>query len=105
MRKLSVEGKTFSLPTFEKCLLAFSRVLYDHEMVVAYNSSLTEQDEEYILVDPLLNPAGSVFVFVYGREGSVHVLANEQGNRHFIRLRLDPGQFAILSNKAEADLK
>lgn len=52
MRKLSVEGKTFSLPTFEKCLLAFSRVLYDHEMVVAYNSSLTEQDEEYILVDP-----------------------------------------------------
>ena len=63
MRKLSVDGKTFSLPTFEKCLLAFSRVLYDHEMIVAYNSSLTEPDEEYILVDPLLNPAGSAFVF------------------------------------------
>lgn len=100
MRKLSVDGSTFSLPTFEKCLLAFSRVLYDHEMVIAYNSSLTEPDEEYILVDPLLNPAGSIFVFIYGRTGSVHVLANEEGNRHFIKLRLEPAQFVVLSNRA-----
>lgn len=102
MRKLSVDGKDFSLPTFEKCLLAFSRVLYDHEMVIAYNSSLVEQDEEYVRVDPLLNPQGSVFTFIYGQSGSVNVLTNEEGNRHFIKLRLAPAQFVILSNKTTA---
>lgn len=99
MRKLSADGKNFSLPTFEKCLLAFSRVLYDHEVIVAYNSSLVEQDEEYVRVDPLLNPQGGVFYFIYGQSGSVNVLVNEEGNRHFIKLRLAPAQFVILSNK------
>ncbi len=99
MRKQSMDGENFTLPTFEKCLLAFSRVLYDHEVVIAYNSSMTEEDQEYIRVDPLLNPQGSVFAFIYGQSGNVNVLTNEEGSRHFIKLRLAPGQFVILSNK------
>ena len=99
MRELSEDGKTFHLPVFEKCLLAFSRVLYDEETVIAYNSSLTEEDEEYILVDPLLNPEGSLFYFVYGKTGHLHVLMSEDGNKHFIKLRLAPAQFVILSNE------
>lgn len=100
MRKLSDDGVNFHLPVFEKSLLAFSRVLYDEEFVVAYNISLTQPDEEYILVDPLLNPEGSKFCFVYGGQGHVSVLRNEEGNRHFIKLRLAAGQFVILSNDA-----
>lgn len=100
IRKLSVDGKDFMLPTFEKCLLAFSRVLYDEEIVVAYNSSVDEEDVEYIRVDPLLNPQGSRFRFIYGHEGSVNVLLNEEGNKHFIKLALAAGQFVVLSNRA-----
>lgn len=99
MRKQSQDGKIFSLPTFEKCLLAFSRVLYDHEMVIAYNSSLNEYDQEYILVDSLINLPGEVFTFIYGATGSAQVLTNEDGNYHFIKLSLAPSQFVILSNK------
>ncbi|MGG7665506.1 hypothetical protein [Dyadobacter sp. BHUBP1] len=43
-------------------------------MIVAYNSSLVEEDEEYVRVDPLLNPKGGVFNFIYGQSGSVNVL-------------------------------
>jgi glycosidase len=102
MRKLSVDGEHFMLPTFEKCLLAFSRVLYDEEIVVAYNSSQDEYDEEYIRVDPLLNPQGSTLRFIYGQQGSVNVLLNEEGNKHFIKLKLEPGQFVVLTNKTVA---
>ncbi|GLU57345.1 alpha-amylase family glycosyl hydrolase [Dyadobacter frigoris] len=101
MRELSDDGKNFHLPIFKKCLLAFSRVLYDQEIIVAYNSSLTDQDEEYILVDPMLNPEGSKFRFVYGQSGHISVLRNEEGNRHFIKLKLEPAQFVILSNSEE----
>ena len=98
MRELSDDGKTFHLPIFKKCLLAFSRVLYDQEIIVAYNSSLTDQDEEYILVDPMLNPEGSKFRFIYGQSGHISVLRNEEGNRHFIKLKLEPAQFVVLGN-------
>jgi len=100
MRKLSEDGKTFHLPAFPKCLLAFSRVLYDEEFIVAYNSSLSDYDEEYILVDRLLNPPGSVFRFIYGQSGQINVLLNESGTLHFIKLKLAPAQFVILSNMA-----
>ena len=101
MRELSDDGKNFHLPIFKKCLLAFSRVLYDQEIIVAYNSSLTDQDEEYILVDPMLNPEGSKFRFIYGQSGHISVLRNEEGDRHFIKLKLEPAQFVILSNREE----
>jgi len=101
MRELSDDGKTFHLPIFKKCLLAFSRVLYDQEIIVAYNSSLTDQDEEYILVDPILNPEGSKFKFIYGQSGHISVLRNEEGDRHFIKLKLEPAQFVILGNWEE----
>jgi len=98
MRALSDDGQNFSLPVSQKNLLAFSRVLYDEEFVIAYNISQTDPDEEYILVDPLLNPQGSRFAFIYGDKGHVSVLCNEDGSRHFIRLKLAAGQFVILSN-------
>lgn len=98
MRESSHDGKSFDLPLRHDCMLAFSRILYDEEMVIAYNDSLTTEDEEYISVDRHLNPEGSVFRFCYGDKGKVHVLKNEDGSRNFIKLILKPGQFVVLTN-------
>jgi glycosidase len=99
MREFSSDGKVFQLPVYHDCLLAFSRILYDEEMLIAYNDSLTNDDEEYIVVDRHLNPEGSAFRFCYGGNGKIHVLKNEDGSRHFIKLQLAPGQFVILTNR------
>jgi glycosidase len=103
MRDFSHDGKTFQLPVYHDCLLAFSRILYDEEILVVYNDSLDNEDEEYIGVDRHLNPEGSVFRFCYGAHGKIHVLKNEDGSRHFIKIKLNPGQFVILTNKPAAD--
>jgi glycosidase len=99
MREYSNDGKVFHHPISHDCMLAFSRILYDEEMVVIYNHSITELDEEYICVDRHLNPEGSAFRFCYGATGKIHVLKNEEGSRHFIKVKLDPAQFVILTNK------
>ncbi len=99
MRESSHDGKNFTLPVFHDSMLAFSRILYDEEMLIIYNDSRTSDDEEYICVDRHLNPAGSVFRFCYGDHGKIHVLKNEEGSRHFIKVKLKPCQFVILTNK------
>jgi glycosidase len=99
MRESSPDGKTFSLPVSHDCMLAFSRILYDEEMVIVYNSSLVHEDEEYIVVDSRLNQEGSVFRYCYGEQGKIHVLKDEDGSRHFIKIKLKPAQFVILTNR------
>ncbi len=99
MRESSQDGKTFRMPLDHDCMLSFSRILYDEEMLIVYNDSLVNEDEEYIEVDRHLNPEGTVFRFCYGDKGKVHVLKNEDSSRHFVKLRLKPGQFVILNNK------
>ena len=99
MRESSPDGKYFSMPVRQDCMLSFSRILYDEEMLVVYNSSLTNDDEEYIGVDAHLNPEGSAFRYCYGGHGKVHVLKNEEATRHFVRLKLKPAQFVILTNR------
>jgi glycosidase len=104
MRESSPDGKVFSLPVSHDCMLAFSRILYDEEMLIVYNDSLTSIDEEYIVIDRHLNPEGTAFRFCYGETGDVHVLRNEDGSRHFIRVTLKPAQFVILTNRASVHL-
>jgi len=100
MREFSHDGNTFQLPVTQDCMLAFSRILYDEEMLIVYNSSLVQDDEEYIGVDSHLNPEGAVFRYVYGGRGKIHVLKNEDGSRHFVKVKLKPSEFAILTNQA-----
>ncbi|HEU5146936.1 MAG TPA: alpha-amylase, partial [Chryseosolibacter sp.] len=99
MRESSADGKTFQMPVAQDCMLAFSRILYDEEMVIVYNSSLLHDDEEYISVDRHLNAEGTVFRYTYGGKGKIHVFKNEDGSRHFIKLKLRPAQFVILTNQ------
>ena len=100
MREYSNDGRSFHLPLTKECMLAFSRILYNEEMLVVYNDSLTNEDEEYIAVSKNLNPEGSFFRFCYGASGKLHVLKNEDGSRHFVKIRLAPTQFVILKNIA-----
>ena len=99
MRDFSNDGKVFHLPIYADCMIAFSRILYDEEILIVYNDSLINVDEEYIGVDRHLNPEGSTFRFSYGDHGKIHVLKNEDGSRHFLKIKLEPGQFVILTNK------
>lgn len=99
IRNLSHDGNSFHMPVYKDCLLAFSRMLYDEELVVAYNDSQDREVEEYITVDRFYNPPGSSFHFLYGGAGEVRVMKNDGDDHHFIRLKLNPGQFVILSNQ------
>lgn len=99
MRQSSPDGKNFHLPVYQDSMLPFSRILYDEEMLVVYNDSITDEDEEYIEVDRHLNPEGSAFRYCYGGHGKIHVLKNEDGSRHFIKIKLKPAQFVMLTNK------
>lgn len=98
MREYSNDGRTFCHPYHHDCMLAFSRILFQEEIVTVYNDSTDHEDEEYICVDRNINPVGSVFRFIYGGKGKVHVLCNDDETRHFIKIKLRPMQFVILTN-------
>lgn len=98
MRQVSTDGTYFHLPECEKCLLAFSRILFDHEIVVAYNISTTEEREEYVTVKRLPNASHRQFIYLYGGSGTIKVSENQDSTRNFIKLKLKPMQFVILSN-------
>lgn len=98
MRKISSDGNHFHLPECKKCLIAFSRVLFDQEILVAFNSSTTEEKEEYITIKRQPNIDKAFFKFVYGDVGKVKVLENPDYIGHYIKLHLKPMQFVILSN-------
>jgi glycosidase len=102
MRELSNDGIHFHLPNCHKCTLAFSRVLFDQEVVFVYNSSNSETKEECIIVDGQLNKANSYMQTVYGNKnkGNVRILhCDKPGNEiSYIKLHLDPLELVILRN-------
>ncbi len=98
MRKISSDGINFHLPECEKCVIAFSRVLFDQEIVVAFNSSTKEEKEEYVIVKQQPQVEGLFFEFLYGASGKVKVYESIEDSRNFIKLKLRPMQFVVLSN-------
>jgi alpha-amylase len=97
-RETSADGWSFGLPLEQPCTLAFSRILANEELVVAYNTSCTEAREDRVIVDCGLHRPGQSMRFLYGGEGTVLVEGHpDPGNDSVcVRLRLDPMQFAIL---------
>jgi glycosidase len=93
--KVSTDGIYFHFPDCKECLLAFSRVLHDEEWVIAYNISSTEVKEELVTIGK--SRAGG-FRFLHGDMGKVEVETQEDKLNYFIRLKLNPLQFVILSN-------
>ncbi|NOS90853.1 MAG: alpha-amylase [Cyclobacteriaceae bacterium] len=99
MRKISTDGKYFHLPECEKCLIAFSRVLFAQEILVAFNSSTMEEKEEYVTVKQQPTEKKRFYKFLFGDTGKAEVLENPDGSRHFIKLKLRPMQFVMLTNQ------
>jgi alpha-amylase len=93
-RQISGDGVNFGLPFGTDYTLAFSRLLYGQEVLVAYNVSSNPRND-YVIVDSTLSPAGSVKTYYYGGSGSVPVNYDPTGNA-FVRLPLAPLQFVVL---------
>lgn len=93
--KVSTDGIYFHFPDCKECLLAFSRVLHDEEWVIAYNISLTEVKEEFVTIG---RRRTGEFRFIHGDTGKIKVETSEDKLNYFIRLKLNPLQFVILTN-------
>ena len=97
-REISGNGVDFGLPQGQPCTLAFSRILAEQEVLVAYNTSTTEPRSDYVIVDNTIQKAGTRMNLLFGGEGSIEVLSHpDPGNQSlFVKLDLKPMQFVIL---------
>jgi alpha-amylase len=94
-RQISGDGQHFGFPFGPTYTLAFSRLLYPREILVAYNVSGQARDDR-VIVDATLHPEPSQMSFLYGKSGSVPVQTAPSGVR-FVKLDLGPQQFVILA--------
>src|SRR5262249_18285837 len=94
-RETSTGGGACALPSDHSCVLAFSRILADEEVLVAFNTSTDQARRGSVIVDAGLHAPGQSLGFLYGGEGSVPVRAAADG-AHFVELDLAPLQFVIL---------
>lgn len=93
-RQISGNGRDFGLPFGSDYTLAFSRLVYGREVLVAYNISSNNRND-FVLVDASLHNPGGSMNFLYGDNGSVNVQQTLDGVR-YIQLNLKPHQFVIL---------
>lgn len=93
-RQISGDGRTFGFPVGNSYTLAFSRLLYAQEILVAYNIS-GQMRSDRVIVDGVLHPSGSQLTFLYGPAGNVPVKPAPDGSC-FVQLSLAPHQFVIL---------
>jgi glycosidase len=93
-RPISADGVHFGMPYGTTYTLAFSRMLYGREVLVAYNVSGTNRSD-CVIVDAALHSAGEVMDFLYGKTGSVTVQEAPDGSR-FVKLDLAPREFVVL---------
>ena len=94
-RQISGNGANFGFPFGSSYTLAFSRMLYGREILVAYNVSGAARSDS-VLVDATLHPAPSQMHFLYGKTGNTPVKTAPDGTR-FVQLDLAPHQFVILN--------
>jgi alpha-amylase len=93
-RQISGDGQHFGLPFGSNYTLAFSRMLYPAETLVAYNVSGAAR-VDYVVVDATLHADGSTMRYLYGGTGTVTVRTASDGTRN-VQLPLAPYQFVIL---------
>ncbi|HWJ17588.1 MAG TPA: hypothetical protein VNR65_02565, partial [Geobacterales bacterium] len=94
-RQISGDGVNFGIPYGSTYTLAFSRILYPDEILVAYNVADANR-EDRVIVDAELHADGSTMTFLYGKSGTVPVETAPDGSR-YVKLNLAPHQFVILS--------
>ncbi len=93
-REISGNGIDFGLPYGNTYTLAFSRIVYGREVLVAYNVS-NDNRHDYVVVDASYHKKGDSLHFLYGNTGSVLVVEAPDGTVS-VQLNLTAHQFVIL---------
>jgi glycosidase len=93
-RQISGDGVHFGLPFGTTYTLAFSRILYPTEVLVAYNVS-GQPRQDGVIIDAALHATGDQMTYLYGNQGTVEVQESPDDAR-FVQLSLAPYQFVIL---------
>jgi glycosidase len=94
-RQISGDGVHFGFPFGTTYTLAFSRLLYNREILVAYNVSPDPRSDR-VVVDAILHKDGDTMSFLYpAGMGTTTVQSAPDGTR-FVRLDLQGRQFVIL---------
>jgi glycosidase len=94
-RQISGDGQHFGFPLGTTYTLAFSRLLYGQEVLVAYNVS-GERRNDFVIVDSTLHTDGSTMRFLYGGAGTTAIQTAADGSR-FVGLNLQAFGFVILA--------
>ena len=94
-RQIAGDCTNFGLPFGTPYTLAFSRILYGNEVLVAYNVSDLNRND-CVIIDASFHKAGETMRFLYGKSGTVNVQLAPDGFSLYVRLDLGPRQFVIL---------
>jgi len=97
-REISGNGSDFGLPEGNPCTLAFSRILAGQEVLVAYNTSMTDQRRDFVIVDAIIQGDRPNMKLLYnsrGKSGDIAIHKHPNSSR-FVQLALDPMEFAML---------
>lgn len=92
-RPTSTDGIRFHLPECKECLLAFSRLLYDDEIIMVYNSSAKRVKTEYIQVE---SNGSTGYRFLFGDVGDVKIESTDSNGIDYIKITIKPQQFVLL---------
>ncbi len=93
-RGISGDGINFGLPFGNSYTLAFSRIVYSREVLVAFNVS-GENRSDYVIVDAFYHKKDDRLHFIYGDTGSV-IVSEAPGGILNVQLHLAGHQFVIL---------
>jgi hypothetical protein len=93
-RQISAKGEDFGFPYGDNYTLAFSRIVYGREVLVAYNVSNQERND-FIVIDASYHQAGDSLSFLYGDVGTVPVKRSANGTIS-VQIQLRSHQFVIL---------
>lgn len=106
LREISLLGRPFSIPENGE-LVAWSRILFNQEVLIVLNTNTTERRAAAVGVDFLLHPPGSQMTFLYRGDWSIGELATKMNNqvidvqerrqRAIVEIDLPPSGMAILS--------
>jgi glycosidase len=87
-------GGDFGLPFGSDYTLAFSRMLYGREVLVAYNVS-GQPRKDFVVIDNSFHQPGDLLTFLYGKAGTV--IIRGIGTTLYVQLELDGHQWVILA--------
>jgi alpha-amylase len=94
-RQISGDGMSFGFPYGSTYTLAFSRLLYGREVLVAYNVSSNPRSD-CVVVDASLHQKDGKMSYLYPSNKGTTVVEKALDGTMFVRLNLDGHQFAIL---------